>query len=861
MKISIKNMKINFLSFEYSSFSRLILISVIIASGIKDLSAQVDNRAVSSGRNDVVYLAPATETYEALPLGNGQLGVMLRNENGLTYLFNHGNFFSSSDEAGNLISSGEFSIQLPDLWLKGFQEERLALYDAKIITKYKTGMDSLIVTSWMAEGLDILIVEIESNQPLPDLRLRLSGQDRFQPNYQAIGVNDEIKKIKGPLASKGKNEIYLTTIGAGAKRATSIVALAIDETGTNLQANLLNAAMQISSGNRKKISIFIANPVIQGNSLTIADAENESKSVVKKALKTGIANLRENHNQFWHEYWGKSTLLMHSDDGLADYIENLHHLFLYWMAGCSRGSEAPKFNGGNYLFQNDWRSWGGSYWFQNTRELYWPLLSTGHAELWKPFLNLYSKNLPAAQKLAKDLFDAPGACFNETMDRNMKGDKGLNPYVTLYHTTGTEIGHQFYQYYLYNRDESFLKEKVYPILKEALTFHLSFFSKEKDGLYHIYPTNGRETFWWIKDAINDLVAVKTCLPILINLSEKLNVDTERRNYWRDVLNNLAPMQVDQKQNIFLPGIFLDKFPPTKYTVAEKLYPLDKRSSVASNCQSFNSENVTCEPMFPWGLIGLHSPEKDLRTATNTFLNRSYNTWSYGIAWDPSVLFAARLGLPDEVVKSYSQFIQYDQFFPNGMSGTPGNCPKEWGKKIGDSPGFDGAGVAAMGAVEMQMQSYGGLIRLYPAMPKGWTSEFSLMAEGNFMVSSSINKNGTIGDIIIRSLSGENCAVINPWKEGAIVIDASGKQSVCTNAQILFKTEKEKTYILKQKGRQPQTEQIDCKRNEGPKWPFHEGTDDNADSYLSRTNSFGMIGIAGDGKNPARIIIQKSLKTR
>lgn len=33
-------------------------------------------RAVSSGRNDVIYLAAVAEPYEAMPLGNGQWGVM-----------------------------------------------------------------------------------------------------------------------------------------------------------------------------------------------------------------------------------------------------------------------------------------------------------------------------------------------------------------------------------------------------------------------------------------------------------------------------------------------------------------------------------------------------------------------------------------------------------------------------------------------------------------------------------------------------------------------------------------------------------------------------------------------------------------
>ena len=71
-------------------------------------------RAVASGRNDVVYLAPATEPYEALPLGNGRLGVMMRNQGGITWLFNHGSFFANAAQDNDLLSSGEVTLALPE---------------------------------------------------------------------------------------------------------------------------------------------------------------------------------------------------------------------------------------------------------------------------------------------------------------------------------------------------------------------------------------------------------------------------------------------------------------------------------------------------------------------------------------------------------------------------------------------------------------------------------------------------------------------------------------------------------------------------------------------------------------------------
>ena len=40
--------------------------------------------------------------------------------------------------------------------------------------------------------------------------------------------------------------------------------------------------------------------------------------------------------------------------------------------------------------------------------------------------------------------------------------------------------------------------------------------------------------------------------------------------------------------------------------------------------------------------------------------------------------------------------------------------------------------------------------------------------------------------------------------------------------------------------------MECKSSNGPKWPFKIGANDNADSYMKRTNDFGMIGMGKEG---------------
>ena len=169
---------------------------VMVASA----SAQtpIDNRAVKSGRNDVVCLAHTYGPSEALPLGNGQLGVMVGNRPGMNYLFYPGSFFASADQNQLLIASGELSIHLPEQWMKGLVQEQLALLDGTIVTQFKTA-GVRTITSSMPRKWTFLVVEIESSSPLPDFKAELTTPTR--PNE----LNPQITAANGLAA--------LTTVG------------------------------------------------------------------------------------------------------------------------------------------------------------------------------------------------------------------------------------------------------------------------------------------------------------------------------------------------------------------------------------------------------------------------------------------------------------------------------------------------------------------------------------------------------------------------------------------------------------------------------------------------------------------------
>ena len=103
----------------------------------------------------------------------------------------------------------------------------------------------------------------------------------------------------------------------------------------------------------------------------------------------------------------------------------------YMIAASSRGALPVKFNGGLFTVGHDiagnieskpanhnadFRQWGGSYWNQNNRLLYWPLVQTGDFDLLKPWFELYMNALPLAKDRTRIYFHHGGAAFIETID-------------------------------------------------------------------------------------------------------------------------------------------------------------------------------------------------------------------------------------------------------------------------------------------------------------------------------------------------------------------------------------------------------------------------------------------------------------
>jgi hypothetical protein len=100
----------------------------------------------------------------------------------------------------------------------------------------------------------------------------------------------------------------------------------------------------------------------------------------------------------------------------------------------------------------------------------------------------------------------------------------------------------------------------------------------------------------------------------------------------------------------------------------------------------------------------------------------------------------------------------------------------WAMSVADY-GHAGAWTETLGMCaplqEMMLQSFGGVIRLFPCWPNRVGASFrTFRAEGAFLVSATW-KDGSVREAEIRSERGGTCRLYSPWPEGLRVEAARG----------------------------------------------------------------------------------------
>jgi hypothetical protein len=120
--------------------------------------------------------------------------------------------------------------------------------------------------------------------------------------------------------------------------------------------------------------------------------------------------------------------------------------------------------------------------------------------------------------------------------------------------------------------------------------------------------------------------------------------------------------------------------------------------------------------------------------------------------------------------------------------------------------LEGGPLLQLALAEMLLQSYSGILRVFPAVTRDWEGQFRLHAVGGFVVSSARSP-GRTTYVAIESRRGETCCLANPWPDSAAAVyREQGAWSRITelSGQLLsFSTEPGVVYLILPTGQVPE----------------------------------------------------------
>lgn len=646
---------------------------------------------------DVVWNEPGKGSADSMPLGNGEIGLNVWTESNGDLLFYIGKTDAWSEhpraETG-LMKVGLVRVSLtPNPYVAGKPLiQALKLHEAEIdVTEAKTTL-----RVWVDANHPVIHVEVNSDRPL-------------KLKAELIPWYTEADKISLPTVLDGQKDrvawFHRNGLGSDVEVLNWTVGALMKGDGfVNNNARALESAQSASA---QVISIY----PFAASEPNPKDWLPQAEKIVAQTDAVELKKAFADHVAWWDQFWHRSWIFL---SGGADATEVTRGYILqrFVTASAGRGHYPVKFNGSLFVVDNpaetsnpsknpprpvsaNYRAWGGQYWFQNTRAMYWPRLMAGDFDEMQPLFRMYAQeirqNAPSVAKFYghDGSYIAETAAFYATVQNlKLKPDGKFTDY---YFTPVLELSMMMLDYYDYTGDKDFVRQTLVPVATTGLTFFDQHFPHDAQGKLVLDPDNAIEMYWMAHNPAPDIAGLHAILPRLLALPEGI-VDEVTRKDWERISSELPDL------------------PQGTVKGMKVLLPYEGEQTMKNG----NSENPELYAIYPFRLYGLGRP--DLDVALDTWRVRKIKTTG---CWVQDPIQAAMLGLADEAQK--------DVTFDLTRKDPQLKFPAFWERGHDYMPDEDNGGNGENGLQEMLMQINGRGVLLLPAWPKTWDADFKLHA--------------------------------------------------------------------------------------------------------------------------------------
>ncbi|WP_374064459.1 glycosyl hydrolase family 95 catalytic domain-containing protein [Streptomyces himalayensis] len=442
---------------------------------------------------------------------------------------------------------------------------------------------------------------------------------------------------------------------------------------------------------------------------------------VRSASELPYDLLAAPHRAWWNAYYRKSFL------SLPDArIQRFYWIQLYKLASAARRDAPVMATCGPWLEPTPWPA---TWWNLNVQLEYWPIHGSNHLELdaVTRALSEYRDNLTAemAPAYRTDSLGIPRTTDIHLVNGGATSNaEGYGVGIPGQDPPTPEVGnltwalHNVWLSYRHTMDESILRDVLFPLLRKAVNYYLHFLVPGADGKLHLPATFSPEYGGNSRDCNYDLMLLRWGCRTLLDTTELLGVDDELAPRWQEVLAKLTPYPVDANGYMIGADIPFAKS-HRHYSHLLAVYPL-------------------------YEVTGRTPDEKAL-------IEKSLAHWVgfegalQGYTFTGAASMSALLGKGDDALTYLGQlmtrFVQANTMY------------KESGPVI-ETPLS-----AAQSLHDMICQSWGGIIRVFPALPAAWADLVlhDFRTQGAFLLSA-VREDGATRWVRLTSEAGAPCVV-------------------------------------------------------------------------------------------------------
>jgi hypothetical protein len=689
-------------------------------------------------QHDLVWNQMPADYYEGPFVGNGLLGTVIfkddQKPNTLRFEIGRVDVYDHRTKGGN--SVGRLPIGQLLLTPVGEIQKinlRTVLWDAEVQGEITTTAGTLKLRCFVPSGAQLIVLNINSTGAEKDAKCILRPEQGNHPRSALSGnASDKLYEPNPPFKVTKTDGIEVVTqpllIGDDYATAWSDVT---------------------QPDGLRTVLVTVANRWAKNRQPATGSAE-DAVATIKAAQSLDLPAIEKSHRNWWHQFYPASFVSV--PDART---ESFYWIQLYKLASATRENRPAIDLMGPWFKKTIW----ASYWVNlNIQLSYYTTGITNHLELGEPLYQLMERSSEQlinnvnpeyrndcaglGNPVGYDVLDAGCGLTTNPADPKSRLNIIALPWLVQ-------------MYYIHNQmsiNDTRLREHIYPLMKRAYQVYIRKLVRGADGKYRM-PYAFSDEYGNAEETSLHIGMARWGFATLIKIAERLKIGDPQITQWKEYLANMADYNIDEN------GIMIGKDAP--FAKPHRHY-----------------SHLFC--IFPFYSMNIEQdPERIplMKKSVQRFTDLDGDNKMFKFTGAASIW--AALGDGDQALKWLDRSLSIN---------TPAKGQPLLG--VGRStlysengmPTFESPIAASRAMLDMLIQSWGGTIRVFPAVPTTWKNAVfhNFRTEGGFLVSAGL-KDGKTSWVRIKSLAGEPCRVVIEGKLHELKL-AKGKEILLGNGQ-------------------------------------------------------------------------------